>query len=107
MAARFNAHYGGIGEMLRSDFIAAEMLRRAEKVKAQAEATAPYDPDDPDQTHYRDAFRTEVDRRGGAHHDRAVARVVNDDKAAFFVEYGTRNNDRHRTLGKALDAARG
>jgi hypothetical protein len=102
--ATFTPDYNGIGQMLRSDFIEAEMFRRAKKVLEAAEAAAPYDPKSI--THYRDAFRLQVNSRGGVHHDRAVASVVNDDPAAFFIEYGTSKTPQHRTLRNALDAAR-
>jgi hypothetical protein len=105
VTAKFNASYKGIGAMLRADFMLAAMVGKAEKVKARAEETAPFDPHSKDGTHYRDAFHVESEDRGGAHHDRAVARVVNDDPAAFFIEYGNVNVEKHRTLGRALDAA--
>jgi Bacteriophage HK97-gp10, putative tail-component len=108
----FQADYRGIGEMLRSDFIEADMVERAFKVLARAEATAPFDAKDRDGFHYRDAFHVESGRRGGARHDRAYASVVNTNDVALFVEYGGDWIDkgggrtpRHRTLGKALDAA--
>jgi hypothetical protein len=90
--------------VLCAPFMVAEMLRRAELVKARAEATAPYDATSTDGTHYRDSFsvsagvRVEKTRR-------AYGRVSNDDAAALFVEFGTEHNPRHRTLGNALDAA--
>lgn len=101
----FQASYRGIGELLRSAEMEAEMVRRAEKVKAAAEAIAPYDPDSTDGTHYKDAFRVESTRRGGLHQDRAAASVVNDDDAAFFIEFGNRNIPRKRVLGNAMHAA--
>jgi hypothetical protein len=42
--------------VLCAPFMVAEMLKRAEKVKARAELTAPYDAEDPDLVHYRDHF---------------------------------------------------
>jgi hypothetical protein len=99
--ATFNASYRGIGEMLKSPEIEAEMVRRAEKVKAQAEATAPVDTGQ-----YKASFSVRSSRSGGAKHDRASAVVENSDDAAFFVEYGASHTPRYRTLGKALDAAR-
>ena len=92
----FRAH------VLRAPFMAEEMLRRAEKVKDFAEAHAPFDPDDPDGQHYRDAFSASVTEDD----ERVRGRVTNDDKAAVFVEFGTKNNPRHRTLGNALEAAK-
>lgn len=103
MAARYRHDYVAFREhVLKAPFMAAEMLRRAEKVKAHAVAHAPFDPDDPDGQHYRDAFSAEVVEDA----ERARGRVTNSDKAAVFVEFGTKNNPRHRTLGNALDAAK-
>jgi hypothetical protein len=99
--ASFRASYSGIGELLRSPEIEAEMVRRAEKVKAQAEATAPVDSGE-----YKASFEVHSSRRGGSKKDRASAVVENNDDAAFFVEYGASHTPRYRTLGKALDAAK-
>ena len=87
--------------VLKADWMAAEMYERALRVLARAEATAPFYANDPDKQHYRDAFSATA----GLREDRAYGRVTNDDKAAVFVEFGTKNNPRHRTLGNALDAA--
>jgi hypothetical protein len=99
--ATFNASYRGIGEMLKSPEIEAEMVRRAEKVKAQAEATAPVDTGQ-----YKASFSVRSSRRGGVKKDRASATVLNDSPESFYVEYGASHTPRYRTLGKALDAAR-
>lgn len=92
-------------EVLRSDFMVAEMERRAQLVAKAARADAPYDPGSTDGTHYKDAFRVETTKHGGIHHDRAAGVVINDDEAAFFIEYGTVDTPKFRTLGRALDAA--
>lgn len=103
MTARYRHDYEAFrAHVLKAPFMAAEMLRRAEKVKASAEAHAPFDPDDPDGQHYRDAFTAAVVED----EERVRGRVTNDDKAAVFVEFGTKNNPRHRTLGNALEAAK-
>lgn len=99
MASEFTPDYEGIGEMLRSEEMQAEMIRRAELGKAYAEATAPYDPTDRDGDHYKDHFSV----RPGKRKDRASADLVNDHEAAFQIEWGTTDTPRHRTLGKALD----
>lgn len=101
MTARFRASYTGIGRMLRSEPMLAAMLARAEQVKARAEAIAPVDTGE-----YARSFSVEGTRAGGAHHDRAVAAVRSDDPAAFAIEVGTEDTPAHRTLRKALDAAR-
>lgn len=98
----FSANFAGIGEMLRSDFIKDEMDRRAKKVKAQAEATAPVHTGE-----YKDSFtsRVEVKPTGAGRSGkvpRAVGVVENTSAHANLVEFV----DGYRTLGKALDAAR-
>jgi len=103
--ASYNADYHGIGEMLCSPEMQADMKARAEKVKARAEAIAPFDPKAKDGTHYRDAFSVESGVQEGKTR-RAFGRVLNDDSAAFYIEHGTRDTPKHRVLGKALDAAK-
>jgi hypothetical protein len=100
---RFESSYVGIGEMLNADFMAAEMLARAERGKAFAESTAPFDATSKDGGHYRDSFTVAAGTRGGPKADRAFGRVTNTDEAAFFIEVGTRDTPAHHTLGKALD----
>lgn len=104
MGSTYHHDYSAFGvHVLRSPWMLAEMGRRAEKVKARAEATAPYDPDDPDGTHYKDSFDAEALIEG----DRARGRVRNTDlPTAIFVEFGANHTPRYRTLGNALDAAK-
>ena len=103
--SRFDASFEGIGEMLCSPEMQAEMRRRAEKVKAAAEAAAPFDPHSKDGTHYKDSFSVDSGVREGKTR-RAFGRATNDDPAAFYIEYGTSDTPRHRTLGRALDHAK-
>ena len=42
---RYTGSYSGIGMLLRSDFMKAEMLRRAERIMGAAQALAPNDDD--------------------------------------------------------------
>lgn len=83
-------NYEGVGEMLRSSAVAAEMRRRAEGVFAAASATAPVVSGD-----YK-ASLVIMD----ATTDRAVAHVVAQVFYANIVEANT------GTLARALDAAR-
>lgn len=103
MGSTFNAYYDGIGEMLRAEYMQADMDRRAELGKEFAEAAAPYDATDSDGDHYRDHFHVEH----GERKDRASARLVNDHKAAFQIEVGTSDTPAHRTLTRALDVMGG
>lgn len=93
----YTPDHEGIGEMLRAEFMQQEMERRANIGKDFAEATAPYDEHDGD--HYKDKFHVVLHPE----HDRARADLVNDDEAAFQIEFGTRHSPRHRTLGKSMD----
>lgn len=102
----FRASYRGIGELLRSAGMETEMLRRAEKVRARFVETAPVDETGPHPGRLRDSARVESDKYGGVHNDRAIARVVVEAPEAFYAEFGNKNVARHRTLGRALDAAR-
>jgi hypothetical protein len=104
-----NLDYRGIGEMLRSVEMEAEMRRRAERALAFAEAIAPVgDPSsDPHSGRYAASFRVTSSRRGGFKHDRASAVLENDSPEAYMVEYGNRNVEKHRILAKSIDAMRG
>lgn len=105
MASTYHHDYAAFDEnVLAAPFMVAEMLRRAEKVLARAELTAPYYEDDSDGEHYRDDFEVTAGVRTSKTR-RAYGRVSNHNSAALFVEYGSENNPRHRTLGNALDAA--
>ena len=97
----FKPDFRGIGEMLRSSEMEAEMARRAEKVKAKAAATAPVDTG-----RYKASLEVSSTTKGGNKKDRASATVTADVEYAFTLEYGSTHNARYRTLGKALDAAR-
>lgn len=104
MADGFQLDYAGLGEYLRSAEMQAAMHARAEKVAAVAEASAPVDPTSGHPGRYKASFHVssgvQVHKTG-----RAYGEVSNDAPEAFFVEFGTRNNPRHRTLGKAIGLA--
>lgn len=99
----FKASYRGIGQLLRAPFIEAEMRRRAEKVKAVAEATAPDAP--PYGVGYKASFVIESGVRK-RRTTRAYARVINTSPHAIYVEFGGNGTPKHRTLGRALEAAK-
>lgn len=108
MTSTYHHDYAAFDRLvLCADFMVAEMLARGEKVLARAELTAPFDIQDEDGTHYRDCFVLTGGIREGKTR-RAYARVSNTDMpTALFVEFGTANNPKHRTLGNALDGAGG
>ncbi len=77
----YRADYKGLGELLNSAFIRAEMERRAAKVLARAKATAP--DATPHGVGYVGSFElevgTKVSKRGTR---RALARVKNTSRVA-------------------------
>jgi len=96
--------YEGLGQLLRSPEMQAAMHTLAVGFMQRAIATAPVDEDGPHPGRYKASFRVE----SGVQHNttaRAYGRVINDSPEAFFVEFGTKNNPRHRTLGKAFGAS--
>lgn len=104
--ASYKQSYKGVGELLNAGFIRAEMERRAAKVMARAKATAP--DATPLGVGYTSSFEieagTKVSKKGTR---RALARVKNTSPHAIYVEFGGKNLDAHRTLGKALREAGG
>jgi hypothetical protein len=85
----------GMRELLKSHGVQREMNRRGDKIADRARQIAPYDSDD--DYHYRDHIVVQENQTP----NRARAEVVAEAPYAIFVE------SRHRTLGRAIDAARG
>jgi hypothetical protein len=103
----YKPDHAGIGRMLCSEEMQAHLRLRAEAVKTAAEAIAPVYEQGPHPGRYKAAFSVEVGiKESSKATRRAVAKVVNDAPEARWVEYGTENNPKHRTLGKSLGAAR-
>ncbi|WP_037576802.1 HK97 gp10 family phage protein [Phaeacidiphilus oryzae] len=108
MANKFTLDKGGVGELLRSEGMRAEMLRRAELIKAAAEETAPEGgPRDPHRGLYRSSFVVVSSTRGGFKDDRAAAAVGNTAPYAADVEYGNGHVEAHHTLARAAQAGGG
>ena len=104
MAARFKMSNKGVGQLLRSPMVEAEMLRRAGLIKSVAEAIAPVGgPSDPHPGQYKASFYVSSTTRGGRRRDRATATVGNHASYAAHVEYGT---ERYRGQHVLLRAAR-
>lgn len=103
MTATFRPDHAGVGRMLRSDFMQAAMLDRAEAIKRRAEAIAPEGnrETDPHSGRYRTSFHTRVHDRGGATNDRAEAVVFNDSPEGYWVEFGHRGREPYGTLRNA------
>lgn len=96
--------YEGLGEMLNSPWMEAEMRRRMENAQALAVSIAPVgDPsEDSHSGRYKDSFSVDSGVHGGVHSDRAWAELVNDAPEALYVEYGNRGREPYNTMLKAL-----
>lgn len=106
MPARFKMSKTGVGQLLRSAEVEAEMKRRAELIKSVAESIAPVGgPGDPHPGTYKASFEVTSNRRGGHRRDRAAATVRNTAPYARFVEYGTEKVRAHHVLLRAAQAA--
>ncbi|MGQ5576331.1 HK97 gp10 family phage protein [Streptomyces sp. ECR3.8] len=102
MAAKFKMKRKGVGELLRSDMVRADLVRRAERIKSAAVAISPVgEADDEDRTRYKDNWEVNSTRRGGRRRDRAVAYVRNPTYYARWVEYGTERVPAHHVLLRA------
>ena len=97
--ARFKMSKLGVGQLLRSDMMLAEMVRRGHAVKDFAEGIAPTD-----SGRYRSKFFVQPVRRGGRRKDRAVAVVGNTADYAAHVEYGTERVRAQHVLLRAAQA---
>ncbi|MEU5772732.1 HK97 gp10 family phage protein [Streptomyces venezuelae] len=102
MPARFKMSTKGVGQLLRSEMVHAEMVRRAELIKSVAVSIAPVGgAGDPHPGHYKASFQVTSTRRGGRRRDRATATVSNTSYYARFVEYGTEKAPAHHVLLRA------
>ncbi|MER7623949.1 HK97 gp10 family phage protein [Streptomyces sp. NPDC126503] len=105
MAARFRMSRRGVGQLLRSDMMLAEMVRRGEVIKNVAESIAPVGgPGDPHRGLYKSSFFVQPVRRGGRRRDRAIAVVGNTAPHGAHVEYGTERVPAHHVLLRAAQA---
>lgn len=107
MAARFKLRRTGVGELLRSPMIQAEMVRRAQIIKSVAESIAPegVPPGDPHPGLYRASVVVTSRKRGGRKRDRATATATNRAPYARWVEYGTERVRAHHVMLRAAQAA--
>lgn len=103
--ARFKMSKRGVGQLLRSPMVRAEMVRRAELIKSVAEGIAPVGgPSDPHAGTYKANFYATSTDRGGRRRDRATATVGNRSYYARWVEYGTERVRPHHVLLRAAQA---
>jgi hypothetical protein len=93
--------------VLCADWMVANMAERAARVQAECELKAPVDEKSPHSGRYKASFSTSSGIKESAEGKRrAYGRVTNDAPEALFVEYGSEHNERHRTMGNALHAAK-
>lgn len=105
MPARFRMSNRGVGQLLRSPMILAEMERRANVIKGAAESLAPVGGSgDPHPGRYKASFYVTSTSRGGRMRDRATATVGNRSPYARWVEYGTENVPARHVLLRAAQA---
>jgi len=105
MAARFKMKRKGVGQLLRSDMVRDDMVRRAERIKTVAVAISPVGTTrDPHPGQYKSAWEVTSTDRGGRRRDRAVAHVRNPTYYARWVEYGTERVPAHHVLLRAAVA---
>ena len=102
MAARFKMNRKGVGQLLRSEMIRADLVRRAGEIKATAVALSPVGgAGDEHPGQYKGNWEVDSTRRGGRRRDRAVAYVRNGTYYARWVEYGTERVPAHHVLLRA------
>lgn len=109
MAAKFKLKKKGVGQLLKSPMVEAEMLRRAEVIKDVAIAISPVDIAGPHPGHYKGAWTATSTAKGGRRRDRAVGYVRNGSYYARWVEYGNGRADgpaHHVLLRAALIGGR-
>jgi hypothetical protein len=105
MAARFKMNRKGVGELLQSEMIRADLVRRAQEIESAAVALSPVGgPGDPHSGEYKASWSTDSTKRGGRRRDRAVAYVRNRTYYARWVEYGTERVPAHHVLLRAAQA---
>lgn len=104
MPAKFKMSNKGVGELLNSPMVEAEMLRRAELIKSVAEGISPVGgPSDPHPGTYKGSWYAHVVRKGvgRANKKRPVGVVGNSAYYARWVEYGTEKVPAHHVLLRA------
>lgn len=100
--------YAGIGEMLRSEWMEADMRERAQRMMDFAVSIAPVYAGKGGDSHrgrYKASFHVTSTRHGGFRHDRAAGVLTNDAPEAVFAEFGTSRQAAHHVLRRSLHAA--
>ncbi|MFF5642937.1 HK97 gp10 family phage protein [[Kitasatospora] papulosa] len=107
MPAKFKMSNRGVGQLLNSPMISAEMLRRAEVIKGVAEGISPVGgPGDPHSGAYKANWHAEVRKKqvGRSRKKRPVGVVWNPSYYSRWVEYGTERVRAHHVLLRAAQA---
>ena len=105
--AKYKMRSRGVGQLLNSPGVQAEMLRRAEVIKSVAESLSPVGgPGDPHPGDYKAAWYARVQRKavGRSGKKRPVGVVGNGAYYARWVEYGTERVHAHHVLLRAAQA---
>lgn len=102
MTASYRPDRRGMAQLLNSDGMLAVMEQIGLQIMHRAEDIAPVGgPADPHSGRYRESFKLEVHKHGGATHDRAEAVVSNTAPEALFVEYGSYGPEPYHVLFRA------
>jgi hypothetical protein len=108
MPARIKVKSRGVGQLLRSEMMRTEMVRRAERIKDLGVAISVVGgAGDPHPGLYKASWEVTSTRRGGRRRDRAVAYARNKAPHARHVEYGTERVPAHHILLRAAQAGGG
>lgn len=104
--ARFKMSRKGVGQLLRSPQVEADMLRRANAVMAAAVGISPVGDAarDPHPGLYKSSWNVTSTTRGGRRKDRATATVYNTAAHAAHVEFGTERIAAQHVLLRAAQA---
>lgn len=105
--ARYKPKQRGVGQLLNSPQVAAEMLRRAEVIRSVAVDLSPVGgPGDPHPGQYKASWQARVERRpvGRARKKRPVGIVRNTSYYARWPEYGTEKYPGQHVLLRAAQA---
>ena len=105
--AKFKLKVRGVGQLLNSEMIQAELLRRGEVIKSVAESISPVGgPGDPHPGQYKASWYVRIERKavGRSQRKRPVAVVGNSSYYARWVEYGTKRVHAHHVLLRAAMA---
>lgn len=95
----YKADFAGTGELMRSAEMEAAMKSAAQKGRIFAESISPHRTGD-----YAASFSVSSTRRGGVHHDRAAAYLINNSDHALLVEVVDGYHVLARTAGYIREA---